>query len=212
MSQKPAEIRLGQLLVQQQWCTLKLVTEALRRQDELRARGVGQPLGRILVELGSIDEETLREALSKLGTLHLSCEDCAYTTRVRKYVRDKQYSCPRCKKPMRLADPVPRKAPPPAPSRPAPTRQKPAANPAAETAESRPSPSPSSRGLDRPPETVDGDSGAFVGRVLGGCRLVEKIAQGGMGVIFKATQLNLSRTVAVKVLAEDLSDDEGTLD
>ncbi len=197
MSLKPAEVRLGQLLVQHQWCTLRNVTLALRRQEELRARGTNRPLGRILVEQGCIDEETLRDALSKLGALHLECRSCAYTTRVRKYARGKPYSCPRCKKPMELAEPNPVRG-----ASGAAAAKKPA--PAAEPDGSAGSPP----NIARPPETADGDSGEFVGRVLGGCRLLEKIAQGGMGVIFKATQLNLNRIVAVKVLAEDLSDDE----
>ncbi|HLU49005.1 MAG TPA: serine/threonine-protein kinase, partial [Planctomycetota bacterium] len=48
----------------------------------------------------------------------------------------------------------------------------------------------------------------FVGKVLGGCKIHERIAAGGMGVIYRATQLNLGRTVAVKILSRELSSDE----
>jgi predicted Ser/Thr protein kinase/flagellar motor protein MotB len=43
------------------------------------------------------------------------------------------------------------------------------------------------------------------GMTLGGYKLVRKIAQGGMGVIYEAVQINLARKVALKVLAEQLA-------
>ncbi|HEY3762795.1 MAG TPA: serine/threonine-protein kinase [Verrucomicrobiae bacterium] len=43
------------------------------------------------------------------------------------------------------------------------------------------------------------------GQSLGGYRLVKKIAQGGMGVIYEAIQVKLSRKVALKVLSEQLA-------
>ncbi len=39
---------------------------------------------------------------------------------------------------------------------------------------------------------------------LGGCELQEEIGQGGMGFVYRAQQLSLDRTVAVKILAEHL--------
>lgn len=43
------------------------------------------------------------------------------------------------------------------------------------------------------------------GKTLGGYQLVRKLAQGGMGVIYEAIQIKLSRKVALKVLSEQLA-------
>ena len=45
------------------------------------------------------------------------------------------------------------------------------------------------------------------GSVLGGYRIEEVIGHGGMGVVYRATQLRLSRTVAVKVIMPALAGD-----
>jgi serine/threonine protein kinase len=43
------------------------------------------------------------------------------------------------------------------------------------------------------------------GRTLGSYQLVRLIAEGGMGVVYEAVQLNLARRVAVKILSEELA-------
>ncbi len=54
-------------------------------------------------------------------------------------------------------------------------------------------------------DTASFDTSSLVGLELGGYRLDEPIGQGGMGSVFRATQLSLGRSVAVKVLAPELS-------
>jgi serine/threonine protein kinase len=46
-----------------------------------------------------------------------------------------------------------------------------------------------------------------IGSILGGYRIEELIGHGGMGVVYRATQLRLSRTVAVKVITPALAGD-----
>jgi serine/threonine-protein kinase len=47
------------------------------------------------------------------------------------------------------------------------------------------------------------------GSTIGNYRIEEQIGRGGMGVVYAATHLGLDRRVALKLIAEDLSEDEG---
>src|SRR5437764_9625013 len=46
------------------------------------------------------------------------------------------------------------------------------------------------------------------GSVIGGYRVDELISRGGMGVVYRATNVALNRIYALKVLAPELADDE----
>ncbi|MGQ0612621.1 MAG: protein kinase domain-containing protein [Planctomycetaceae bacterium] len=47
----------------------------------------------------------------------------------------------------------------------------------------------------------------FLGHTLGGYRIEELLGAGGMGTVYRATQLSLGRAVALKVLPADVADD-----
>ena len=51
----------------------------------------------------------------------------------------------------------------------------------------------------------DDASGTLIGKELSGYHLEQRLGQGGMGDVYRATQASLGRTVAVKVLSEELA-------
>ena len=52
----------------------------------------------------------------------------------------------------------------------------------------------------------------LVGRVVAGYRVEHVVGRGGMGVVYRATEVGLDRTVALKVIAPELAQDEGFRD
>jgi len=49
------------------------------------------------------------------------------------------------------------------------------------------------------------NAGPYTGHRIGGYQVEEKIGSGGMGEVYKATQLSMGRTVALKILASQLA-------
>ena len=57
----------------------------------------------------------------------------------------------------------------------------------------------------KPGEVPPGpDADPLIGAVVGGCKVLERVGMGGMGVVYKAKQLKLNRTVVLKVMHPEL--------
>ena len=145
------------------------------------------------METGALEEDELRVALAELGALKLRCATCQQVIRLTSYKKERNSVCKQCGESLVLEDPSAEITELLERSR--------HVDPAIQLSSSH------SCGPDIPRGDRSGHDDKFIGKVLGGCQISEKIADGGMGVVYKAVQLNLGREVAVKVLAEELAKD-----
>ncbi|MFN0059245.1 MAG: serine/threonine-protein kinase [Planctomycetota bacterium] len=179
-------VKLGQELVRRRLATLAQVRECLMAQDRLKREGTETSFTSVLIARGIIGLEELKVVLSNLSLLKLQCPNCSAQVRITNYNQSNEYFCNRCKGALEFAD---SEAPPDLPPAPVPS------------VVSRGSASRSAKRDSSKPD-------ALVGRRIGGCIVRRHLASGGMGSVYEVEQINLGRTLALKVLAPDLAQDE----
>jgi len=192
---KKEDFIFGRIVVKNKLAAEKQLNECLREQARLAYHGKFVRIGTILVEKGILGPELVRKVLAIQRKTILICEKCLSQYNISNYAPGKKYRCTKCSSILIIPERI-------------------------ETAEVAASirslsdiKSPRSDSEFAETKVLDRDgTDPFIGKVIGGCRIETRLGAGGMGTVYRATQLALDKTRAVKILPPAFAEEEAYIE
>ncbi|MBI4614890.1 MAG: protein kinase [Planctomycetes bacterium] len=215
------DLLFGKIVVARKLATPEQVHECVRVQEKYRTQGKSVSLGEILVSKKVLTPRQVKQILDGQKVTILTCPKCGRNYNVLHFDPERRYNCRDCMEDLVAAahsGVVNVSEPPPATDAP---EESDLSLPAVEEAPvvvAPPKSSPAALGdaaalgpeedaeieIQLPEEKED----ELCGQNVGGYLILKKLGQGGMGKIYKARQISLDRIVVLKMLNDDLANNE----